>query len=122
MHVQQGGLPGAVVQVVDVLGDDEDGAGMGAAEAGEGVVGGVGLDGRVPELLAAGVVEGLDAGRIAGEGLRRGDVLDAHARPEAVGVAEGGEAALAADAGAGEDDDAGAHRAGAIESWRPVWS
>jgi len=68
-------------------------------------MGGVGLDAAVHEVLAPGVVEGLHAGRIAGEGLGRSHVLDPDAGPNAVGVAKGVQAGFPRDAGAGEHDD-----------------
>ena len=71
----------------------------------EGAVGGVGLD--LSKLATAAVVEVLHHGRVAGEGFRRGPVLDAVAHPQAVGGAEGGHAGLGGYAGAGEDDEVG---------------
>lgn len=76
-------------------------------------MGGVRLDSRVTQLDPPGIVEGLHACRVTGEGFRRGHVLDpsSNARgiaalgPYAVRIAEGGEAALAANTRACEDDD-----------------
>ena len=106
VHVKQRRLSGAIVQVVDVLGDDENGAGVITREPDERVVGGVRLDGGVTQLDPSRVVERLHARGIAGECFRRGHVLKLHLGPNAVRVAEGGEAALAADARACEDDNA----------------
>ena len=88
VHVQQVGLPGSVVQVVNILSYDEDGAGILAGEASESVVRSVRLDGRVLELLAPGVVERVDPDGIAGERVRGGNVFDAHVCPESVGGRE----------------------------------
>lgn len=112
------------MQVVNVLGDDKDRAGVLVRQAGERVVGGVRLDSGITQLDPPGVVEGLHARRVTGEGFRRGHVFDpsSNARgiaalgPNAVRVAEGGEAALAADTRAREDDDpALIHRGGVVE-------
>jgi len=73
-------------------------------EVSQGEVGGIGL-GLLTGQTARGV-ELPDEGGIAVPGLGSADVLDAMAGPEAVGGAEGGQAALGADAGAGEDEDA----------------
>src|SRR3546814_7277124 len=54
------------------------------------------------------IVKGVHPVAVAGEGLRRRHVLDAHARPEAVRVAEGIEAGLLGDSRPGENDDASA--------------
>ena len=90
------------MEVVDVLGDQQEVALPAGGEVGEGAVGGVGLD--LSKLATAAVVEVLHHGRVAGEGFRRGHVLDAVAHPQAVVGAEGGDAGLGGDAGAGEDD------------------
>ncbi len=77
MHVEEVFGAGAVVKVVDVLGDQEEGplpcpVGF---ELGQRVVGGVGVDGF--ELGAPEVVEAVDGFGIFGEGAGGGDVLDA---------------------------------------------
>jgi hypothetical protein len=88
------------VEVVDILRDDQQVAAPFGIEQGEGVVGGVRLD--FGEAGAAGVVEALDQCGVPPERLGRRDILDAVALPQAVRAAEGGEAALRRDAGAGE--------------------
>ena len=95
--------PGALVQVVDVLGDHEQVVAELALEAGERIVRGVrhGLRHGVP----AQVVEALHRVGVAGERLGGRDVLDAVPLPQPAGVAEGGHAALGRDAGAGEHDE-----------------
>ena len=67
------------------------------------MVRGIGLD--LPEPRPARVVELMNQCRIAAIGLRRGDIFDPVAFPQAVGAAEGGEPAIGADSGAGQDDD-----------------
>src|SRR5688500_14389194 len=103
VHVQDAARAGALVKVVDILGDDEQLPRPFGVEPRQRAMRGVGLD--LAEPGAARVVEGLDERRIARERLGRRDVLDAVALPQAVRAAEGGEAALRRDAGAGQDDD-----------------
>jgi hypothetical protein len=77
---------------------------------GEGDVGGVGHGG-----LRGGAARGVelpDESGVAVEGFGSADVFDAMASPKAVGGAEGGETALGADAGPGEDKDAVSGRDG----------
>lgn len=116
VHVDQreagggrGGGMGAVVQVVDVLGDQQEVARPAGGEVGESVVGGVGMHRRQP--AAATVVEVLHQGGVAGEGLGRRHVLKPTAHPQAVVGAEGGHAGLGGYAGAGEDDEVFARHA-----------
>lgn len=91
MEVEEVFGTGAFVEVVDVLGDEEDVAAVFLFEKGEGEVGGVGMNGAVGETGAAHVVEALDGFGIAFEGFGSGNVLDTVAFPEAVGTTEGGE-------------------------------
>ena len=63
------------------------------------------LGSTVAELRPPRVVECVNQRRIAPKGLGRGDILDAVAFPQAIGAAEGGEAAFGRYAGAGQDDD-----------------
>ena len=107
MHVQQPPRPGAPVQVVHVLRDQKERARPAAVEFRERAMRGVGLHGRIGELGAARVVEFLHARRIAPEGLRRRHILDAHALPDAVRVAEGGKPAFARNARPCQDNYAG---------------
>ena len=103
MHVEQSSGSGAFVEIVDVLGDDEEIAGPGGVEPGEGVVRRVGGD--MGKLRAAGIVKGVDEGGIGGEAFGGGDGFDLVALPQPVGGAEGGDSALGRDAGAGENHD-----------------
>ena len=98
------------MEVVHVLRDQQQVAGPGALQPGQGQVRGVGLHGG--EAAAPLVVETVDQGRIAAEGLWGGHVLHPVVLPEAVGGAEGPQAALGGDARAGEDDDGGGGREG----------
>jgi len=91
---------GAFVEVIHVL---RDNANVKVALQGrQSAVAVVGLGAK--QFASAGVVEVEDKLRIAGEALGRGDIFDAIILPQPVGVAEGGDAALGAHAGAGEDD------------------
>ena len=101
VEVDDAGAAGAFVEVVDVLGDDGNVV-EGGFEFGKGEVTGVG--GHVVELGAAGVVEVEHEAGVALPGFGGADVFDAVVFPQAVGVAEGGDAAVGAHAGAGEDD------------------
>ncbi len=106
MHLDQPPAAGAGVQPVHVLRDEEEGAApVLALQPHQRGVGGVGLHRGVAELRAAGVVEAVHPRRVPAEGVGRGDVLDSDLRPDPVGVAEGGEAALRGDPRAREDDD-----------------
>ena len=93
-----------LVQVVDVLGDDQEVAAERLLQPGQGEVGGVGLDpGQRGTTL---VVEAVDQVRFGGVGLGRRDQHRVVALPQPVCVPEGREPALGGDAGAGQDDDA----------------
>src|SRR5258705_4653361 len=73
-------------------------------------MGGIGLD-RV-ELPTPRIVEGVDQYGIALKRLRRRDILDPMPLPQPVGPAEGREATLRRNSGAGQNDDiADSHRA-----------
>jgi hypothetical protein len=122
MHVQHAGGAGALVQIVDVLGDDQQLAIERPVQPGQCRVGRVGRGRQHPG--AAQVVEALDQRGIAGEGLWRGDILDPVLLPQSILGAERPEAALGADAGAGQDHDVAkrAHRPHeARERWGRQW-
>ncbi len=101
VEVDDAGAAGAFVEVVDVLGDDGDVV-EGAFEGGEGEV--TGVRSHVVELGAAGVVEVEHKAGVALPSFGGADVFDPVIFPQAVGVAEGGDAAVGAHAGAGEND------------------
>ena len=89
----------AFVQVVYVLGDD--GYPVALFQFGEQAMGAVWLGGG--ELAPAFVVEAQHQFLIAGEGFGGGNIVNTMLLPKPAVVAEGGEAALGADASAGED-------------------
>ena len=94
VEMEDMGASGALVEVVDVLGDDADV--VVALEVGESVVAGVGRG--LVELFAAGVVEIVHQAGVTLPGFGGAHVLDAVFLPEAVAVAEGADAALGAHA------------------------
>ena len=93
------------MQIVDVLGHHQDLVRPVLLEPDKGEMGGVRRHVAGQEPLAAGIVEGVDPFRCPREGRRRRHVLDADLGPDAVGIAEGVEAGILGDAGAGENDD-----------------
>jgi hypothetical protein len=117
VHVQQPPGPGALVQVIDVLGDDQQFAGPFGVQSRERPVGGVRFD-RV-QRGAAQIVETVHQHRILRQRLGRADVLDAMPLPQPTGTTESGEPAFGGEAGAGQDDEVanGGHRA-SVASWR----
>ena len=104
VHVDEAPGASALVEVVDILGAEKETVAEAGLELGERDVGGVG-HGSLRGSAARGV-ELPDQSGVAMESFGGADVLDAMAGPKAVGGAEGGETALGADAGAGEDKDA----------------
>jgi hypothetical protein len=105
MHVDEPARARARMQVVDILGDEQERAGPVALEARQREMGGIRRDRRVAQLRATRVVERVDAPRIAREGLGCRDVLQPDLRPDPAQVTERRKAGFAADARAGEDDD-----------------
>ena len=91
---------GPLVEVVDILRDDlhvEI-----AFQAGNGLVGGIGLCGK--HLAATHVVEPDDRIAVVAEGFGCAYILDAVVGPEAVGIAECSYSAVGTYAGTGEYD------------------
>lgn len=101
--VDQAARAGTFVEVVYILRHDQQVAGPFGVEPGERTVRCVGLD--AGKCAAALVVEAVDRRSVSRQRLGRADVLDAVAFPQAVGAAEGREAAFGGDAGTGQDDD-----------------
>ena len=93
----------ALVERVDILGDEQEIAVPRRLEPGQRHMRGIGLDlGRADPPR---VVEFMNQRRIARERLGSRDILDPVAFPQAVGGAERLQPALRADPGAGQDDD-----------------
>ena len=105
MQVQHLAAAGALVQVIDVLGDDAHVVVVG--QPGQRVVRRVGLS--LEQLAPARVVEIDDQLRIAGKGFRRGHLIHPMPFPQAIAVTEGLQATVGADACTTEDDDASFH-------------
>ena len=80
------------MQVINILGDEQQFAPPLRVEPGERAMGGVGLDRRQPR--AARIAKGMDQRRIAAKGLRRGDILHPMSFPQAVRPPESGDSAL----------------------------
>ena len=103
VHVKHTGRAGELVEIVDVLGAEEEPV-ESVLECGDGLVGRIGLG--VGGVAAAHGVEVPDELGIAAPGGGRGDIFEAVVAPEAIGVAEGGDAAFGGDASAGEQEEA----------------
>ena len=112
MHVQQPFRPGALVQIVDVLRDQQQLARPFGVEPRQRNVRGIRLD--RPQLRPPRIVEGMDQRRIALKSLGRRDILDAMSLPQTIGPTEGRETAFGRYAGAGQDDDVFGLRAPSI--------
>ena len=79
MHVQQPPRPGALVQIVDILRDDQQLARPFGIEPRQRRVSGVGLP--LGELRPPRIVKGVHQRRIARERFRRADILNAMVFP-----------------------------------------
>src|SRR5512146_2975647 len=101
MHVRQSPGTGFLMKVVDVLGAEKETVAQLAFEFGDCKVRPVRLAWHCPG--AAHRIELPDQLRIAGPGLRRGNVLETPSLPQPIRISKGRNAALGADAGAGED-------------------
>jgi hypothetical protein len=105
MHVDQLAGAGTLVQIVDVLGHHQHLARPALLEQSQRLVGRVRLDRGVEQLAAALVIEALHDGVLAGEGFRRGDLLQLSPLPQAIGAAKAGQAGFDRDPRTGQDDD-----------------
>ncbi|MNP69642.1 hypothetical protein D3C76_1657660 [compost metagenome] len=94
-----------LVQVVDVLGDQGDAPRQQAFQPGQGVVGRIGVDLGLLQLLATRVVEALHQLGIPGITLGGGHILNPVLLPQAVTGPECLDTGLGRDAGTGEDHD-----------------
>lgn len=103
VHVDKVVVAGAVVQIIDILGDEEEPAGPLRLKPGQGAVGGVGR--HLAQEGPALVIELLHQCGVAPEGLRGGDIFHPVAFPQAIVGAKRGHAGFSRNAGAGEDDD-----------------
>jgi hypothetical protein len=103
MHMENTLGAGKLVKIVDILGTEEEAVVNGPFKGGEGQMSGIGL-GLGGDAAAHGI-EIPNQARIAAPGMRRGNFLDAVFPPEAASIAKRGNAALRADAGAGENEE-----------------
>src|SRR4029450_10752123 len=104
MHVQQPSRTGALVQIIDILGEDQPFARPFGIELRQCLVRRVGLD--LAETRPPRIVELMHQRRVAAVGFGRRHVLDPVAFPQPVSASKGGEAAVGADPGAGQGDAA----------------
>ena len=91
------------MEIIHILGDQEQWAGPAALQLHQGAVRRVGR--HLAEPAPAFVVKALHQRGVASEGLGRGHVLDPMLLPQPAIVSEGGKATLGGDAGPGEDDN-----------------
>ncbi len=105
VHVDEILAAGALVQVVDVLGDQGHASRQQALEAGQGIVGRVGMDLVPLQLMASRVVEALHQFGIPCIALRGGYIFHPVLLPQAVAGPERLDTGLGRDAGTGEDHD-----------------
>ena len=103
MHVDQPLRAGALVKVVDILGDQQEITWPFGLEPRKCLVRRVGTDAR--KFRSPSIVEAVNQCRIPAEGLGRSHVFNAVAFPQAVGAAKGCEAAFGRNAGARQDHD-----------------
>src|ERR1700757_4649134 len=104
VHMKDAAGTGLLVEIVDILGAEKKTIGDGVFESSECEVARIGFGGG--GNAAAHGVEIPDEAMVVTPGIWRGDVLEAVVAPQAAGIAEGGNAALGADAGAGQDEEA----------------
>jgi len=104
VHMDRTGRAGQFMEIVDVLRAEEEPVRESVLEGGDGLMGGIGPG--VDRFAAAHGVEIPDKVRIAAPCGGSGDVFETVVAPQAIGVAEGGDAALGGDAGAGEEEEA----------------
>jgi hypothetical protein len=105
MHVQEFRGSGALVEVIDVLGDVEKGAWPFALQFHQSLMGGIRLHGF--QTSTSEIVEALYDLRLLFKSLRRGDVIDAMSFPESIAAPERSDAGLCGESGAGKNDEAG---------------
>ena len=105
MHVDQVLRARPLVQVVDVLGHEQNAARPFGLQPRQGQMRRVGRDTVGNGPLAPGIVEAEHPFRVAGIGFGRGHVLDPVARPDAVRIAEGREPRFLGNARPRQNDD-----------------
>lgn len=103
MHVKHLLRSAFFMQVVHVLGDDDDVTVPVLLQAGQGVMSGIGDS--VSGIGAAFVVEPLHQPRISGKAFRGGHILDAVLGPQPVRIAERAQPAFRRNACTGQNDD-----------------
>src|SRR5439155_14728120 len=104
VELQRSAAAGSFMQTVHVLGDQGE-IGLGGLEMNQGSMSRVGLG--FSDQSATPVIPLPNQARIFRERLGRCQIFGFVLLPETIGAAEGRDAALGGDAGAGEDDDRG---------------
>jgi hypothetical protein len=102
MYMEKALGAGKLVKIVDILGTEEEAVVKSPFKGGEGEMSGIGL-GLGGDAAAHGI-EIPNQARVAAPSVGRGDFLDTVFPPEAARIAKCGNAALRADARAGEND------------------
>lgn len=120
MHMQNVGATGALVQIVDVLSDQRHPALPGALQFCEGQMCRVWLKSLGQKLAASSIVEAVDQLGIASEGARCRNIFQVHFGPDAVRIAEGGEARFPGYTGTREDNNVLEHTAKLILGLRRI--
>jgi hypothetical protein len=104
VHVEDTAGAGLLVEIVDILRAEKETILERVFQSGQSEVGRIRL-GRGGDAAAHGI-KIPDEARVAAPGVGRGDLFEAIVAPEAVGIAESGDAAFRADSGTSENEDA----------------
>ena len=107
MQVEHLAAPGPFMEIVHILGDEEELPLPGFLQACEGQMGGIGMDGG--QSGSALVVKAVNPRGVGGKPLRRGDIFEPLPLPQAIGIPESGETGFGGNAGPGKDDEGVAH-------------
>ena len=103
VHVEEAGRAGLLVQVVDVLGAEEETIRERGFKARESEMGGIGPGGG--SHAAAHGVKVPDEARVAAPGVGRGDLFEAVVAPETSGIAKRGDPTFGAYTGPGKNEN-----------------
>lgn len=103
MHVQHPLRSRPLVQIIDILGDDQQFAGPFPVQRRQCLMPGIGP--HLRQLRPALVIKAVNERRIARQRFGGADILDMMPLPQPVGTAKGGKAALGGNSGPGQDKD-----------------
>lgn len=107
VQVEHPAAPGPLMEIVHILGDEEELPLPGFLQASKGQMGGIGMDGG--QSGAAVIVKAVNPGGGGGKPLRGGDFFHPMSLPQAIGIPESGETGFGRNAGPGKDDEGVAH-------------